>query len=133
VHQQLPAHHAIPVPPDMPETRSATSLPARPAPRPAGTTPGVPGRSGSFLRAAPPAERIHRDPHGTAGAAIKHGSRSVQAPALGSALEAWSGVLAVIVPGWPVNEIVRHDPAAHASRAERYPVPAKAVQPGRPG
>ena len=135
------------VPPNVPETRSATSFPAvlvAPASR---HNAGRAGQKRMRSRAALPAAGIHRDPRGAAGAAVNHASRSLQAPALRSAFGASSGVLAVIVPGWPVSQIGRHDPAAQASpvspargaqsalgasRPERYPVPAKAVQPGRP-
>ncbi len=100
------------VPPDVPKTRLVISLPAGLVAAINRHNAGCAEQERMRLRAALHAGEIRHDSHGVTGAAINHAFRLLEAPALRSALEASSGVLAVIVSDWLFNEVVRHDPAA---------------------
>ena len=103
------------VPPDVPKARLVTGLPAGLVAAVNRHNAGCAEQERMRLRMVLHAGEIHHDSHGVAGAAINHAFRLLEAPALRSALEASSGVLAVIVSDWLFNEVVRHDPAAAPS------------------
>ena len=113
------------VPPEVPKTCLVTILPSRLAAAVSWHNGrcAVPERM--RLRVALHAGEVYRDAHGVAGAAINHAFRLADAPALRSALDASSGVLALIVSDWLFGEVVRHDPAAEPGSYRQVQVVVK--------
>ena len=113
------------VPPDVPKTCLVTDLPSRlaMAVNRHNVSRVLPERM--RLRIALHAGEVYHDAYGVTGTAINHAFRLVDAPVLKAALDASTGLLALIVSDWLFSEVVRHDPAAEPSSYRQVKVTVK--------
>ena len=100
------------IPPQVPKSWLVTRLPVHLVAALGGHNAACSTKARIRLRMALHAGEIHPDAHGVTGNAINRTFRLIEAPALKSALDVSTGVLALIVSGWFYDEVVRHDPAA---------------------
>ncbi|QXJ22153.1 hypothetical protein AGRA3207_003106 [Actinomadura graeca] len=80
------------------------------------------------LRLAFHAGEVRHDAHGATSAALNHAFRLLEAPALKEALDASTGVLAVIASDWFFEEAIQHDPASGPGLYRRAEITVKETE-----